>query len=187
MSEEELKEEERKELARKSAILTEQASNGKDIQTACAIAGISENEFHNSEELQRAFETGQTIRHASILEQLTSLGSVGMDVTKSCAIAEISEAEFYASEEMQKAYRIGQYKGEYLWRKSIFKGAKDGIPQMCKLFQKLIEDTVIIPNTEINLGDYYEVELHTDEPTEDKPEQNDDHGAGGLAPAGEID
>lgn len=113
-----------------------------------------------------------------ILEELSRLGAVGMGISESCTICEIEEADFYASPEMQKAYRTGQLKGEYIWRQSIFKGAKDGIPQMCKLFQSLIEKNVLLHNPELNLEDYYDCEIETE------PNTADADAAGGSIDAG---
>lgn len=90
------------------------------------------------------------------LEELMRCGAVGMSVKKSCAIVEISDADFYASPEAQKAYRTGQYKGEYMWRQTVFRGAKEGVPQMCKLFQTLIQDTVAQNNPDIDITEYYQ-------------------------------
>ncbi|MDO5113133.1 MAG: hypothetical protein Q4E67_02030 [Planctomycetia bacterium] len=102
-----------------------------------------------------------------VLEELMRCGAVRMNVEKSCAIVEITEAEFYASPEAQKAYRTGQYKGEYTWRQSVFKGAKDGIPQMCKLFQSLIQNVVVLNNPNINMEEYYDCNYET-------PDEHDD-------------
>lgn len=83
---------------------------------------------------------------SKILEELMRCDAGGMDVEKSCVIVEITEDEFYANPDASKAYRTGQYKGEYTWRQSVFKGVKDGIPQMCKLFQSLIQNVVVLNN-----------------------------------------
>lgn len=93
-----------------------------------------------------------------ILEELTRCGAVGMDIEKSCAIVDISEKEFYDSPEAQKAYQIGSYKGEYLWRQSIFKGTQEGNPQMCKIFQTFMQETVMANNPSIRIEDYYRQE-----------------------------
>ena len=106
------------------------------------------------------------------MEELIRCGAVGMSVKKSCAIVEISEADFYASPEAQKAYRTGQYKGEYMWRQTVFRGAKEGVPQMCKLFQTLIQDTVAQNNPDIDITEYYQ---------NDYPEITGENYTGGVA------
>ena len=115
-----------------------------------------------------------------VLEELSRLGAVGMGVTESCDICEITEEDFYSSAEMQKAYRTGQLKGEYIWRQSVFKGAKDGIPQMCKLFQSLIEKNVLLNNPGLNLEELYDCEIESGPEAADTPPA-----AGSAAEGGE--
>ena len=119
---------------------------------------------------------------AHILDELIRMGAVGMDVPKCCAILGITEEEFYDSPEMQKSYRIGQYKGEYTWRQSVFKGAKEGVPQMCKIYQALIEKTVILNNPDLDMEEFYDCTIEAEE----RPDAADAAGTGGAAAAGEV-
>jgi hypothetical protein len=152
----------------------------------CILTSLQRDPDGEEEERKRKEREAQqeAARIAGICEELSKLGAVGMDVEKSCAIAEITIEEFEASEEFQNAYKKGQYKGEYLWRSAIFKGAKDGIPQMCKLFQTIFTPAVIANNPEISMGDYYDTEWTI---PEEHTEQIDDSGAGSPAEEGEVD
>lgn len=105
------------------------------------------------------------------LKELEKYGEVGLEVQKALLILGISQEEFDASAEAQTAYRKGQYRGEYAWRVSIFRGVKKGVPQMCKLYQSLV-----LPEDELPGSDNLEYNYEFTEDDEERPD--------GSAPAG---
>lgn len=99
----------------------------------------------------------------SELRELERYGEVGLEVPKALLILGISQEEFDASNDAQTAYRKGQYRGEFAWRLSIYKGVKKGVPQMCKLYQALVLPEEALPGG-ANMMESYTYELEEDEP-----------------------
>jgi hypothetical protein len=74
------------------------------------------------------------------LQAIENCGAAEMPTAETCAIAEITEAEYWASPEAQKRYRIGQLRTKLEMRQAVIKMAKNGNPQMVKVYQDFIAE-----------------------------------------------
>ena len=74
------------------------------------------------------------------LQAIENCGAAEMPTAETCAIAEITEAQYWASPEAQKRYRIGQLRTKLEMRQAVIKMAKNGNPQMVKVYQDFIAE-----------------------------------------------
>lgn len=61
-------------------------------------------------------------------------GAAEMPIPETCMIAETTEDEFLENAEAVKRYRIGQLRTKLAIRQSVVKMAREGVPQMVKIY-----------------------------------------------------
>lgn len=77
---------------------------------------------------------------ADPLQVFEDCGAAEMPIAETCMIAETTEEEFLANAEAVKRYRIGQLRTKLAIRQSVVKMAREGVPQMVKIYQDFVAD-----------------------------------------------
>ena len=75
------------------------------------------------------------------LKAIEDCGAAEMPIDETCVIAEMSEENFAADEEAQARYRAGHLKTKLAVRQSVVKMAKEGVPQMVKIYLEFNAET----------------------------------------------
>lgn len=70
-----------------------------------------------------------------IFEDLKRCGAVEMDLDETCQICNISLEQFLSNPDYVKMYQAGQLESKFRIRQAIVKLAKEGVPQMVKIYQ----------------------------------------------------
>ena len=73
--------------------------------------------------------------NSDILEDLKRCGAVEMDLEETCQICNITMDQFLENPEFIKMYQAGQLESKFRIRQAIVKLAKEGVPQMVKIYQ----------------------------------------------------
>lgn len=81
--------------------------------------------------------------NAETLKTIQDCGEVEMPIHETCVIAEITESEFLQDSEARMAYTKGQLISKFKIRQSVVKMAKEGVPQMVKIYQEF--GNVVLP------------------------------------------
>lgn len=92
------------------------------------------------------------------LKAIEDCGAAEMPISETCIIAEMSEADFAADAEAQARYRRGQLQTKLAVRQSVVKMAKEGVPQMVKIYLDFNREGAATPIEIENLA----AELHAD-------------------------
>ena len=74
------------------------------------------------------------------LKAIEDCGAAEMPVAETCIIAEMSEDEYSADKEAQARYQMGHLKTKLAVRQSVVKMAKEGVPQMVKIYLEFNQD-----------------------------------------------
>jgi hypothetical protein len=77
---------------------------------------------------------------ADPLQVFEDCGAAEMPIPETCMIAETTEEEFLANAEAVKRYRIGQLRTKLTIRQSVVKMAREGVPQMVKIYLDFITE-----------------------------------------------
>ena len=74
------------------------------------------------------------------LQVFEDCGAAEMPIAETCMIAETTEDAFLENAEAVKRYRIGQLRTKLAIRQSVVKMAREGVPQMVKIYQDFVAD-----------------------------------------------
>ena len=80
---------------------------------------------------------------ADPLQVFEDCGAAEMPIAETCLIAETTEDEFLGNAEAVKRYRIGQLRTKLAIRQSVVKMAREGVPQMVKIYQDFVADNTV--------------------------------------------
>lgn len=110
-------------------------------------------------------------------QAIEDCGAAEMPVDETCEIVEITEAQFYADAEAVKRYRKGQLQTKLKIRQAVIRMAKDGVPQMAKIYKEFSKVALMeIPKRD-SLGDA--LDDLPDDSLEDLPEEKTEGGDNG--------
>lgn len=74
------------------------------------------------------------------LQVFEDCGAAEMPVAETCMIAETTVEDFYANAEALRRYRIGQLRTKLTIRQSVCKMAREGVPQMVKIYLDFVAE-----------------------------------------------
>ena len=74
------------------------------------------------------------------LQVFEDCGAAEMPISETCMIAETTEDAFLANAEAVRRYRIGQLRTKLTIRQSVVKMAREGVPQMVKIYQDFVAE-----------------------------------------------
>ena len=72
-------------------------------------------------------------------QTIEDCGAAEMPIDETCEIAEITEEDFFADENAVKRYRKGQLQTKLKVRQAIVRMAREGVPQMTKIYKELLK------------------------------------------------
>ena len=102
-------------------------------------------------------------------QAIEDCGAAEMPLDETCEIVEITEKEFYQDAQAVKRYRKGQLQTKLKIRQAVIRMAKDGVPQMAKIYKEFSKVALI----EIPKQDPFDDEFDDDIP--DLPDQPGDN------------
>ncbi|WP_277200656.1 hypothetical protein [Victivallis vadensis] len=79
-----------------------------------------------------------------VLQIIENCGMRQFSEEETCIIAEISEDEYETCPAARRRYRRGMLKAQFEVRETVRKMAKEGVPQMVKIFQSY-SDRIYVP------------------------------------------
>lgn len=74
------------------------------------------------------------------LQVFEDCGAAEMPISETCMIAETTEEDFLANAEAVRRYRVGQLRTKLTIRQSVVKMAREGVPQMVKIYMDFVAD-----------------------------------------------
>src|SRR5574344_807994 len=78
---------------------------------------------------------GEIMLNDEQLQAIEDCGGAEMPIDETCIIAECTESEFLASEEARARYHCGQLSSKLKIRQAVVRMAREGVPQMVKIYQ----------------------------------------------------
>lgn len=87
-----------------------------------------------------------------VLQTIEACGARQFSEEETCIIAEISEDEYETCPAARRRYRRGMLKAQFEVRETVRKMAKEGVPQMVKIFQSY-SDRIYLPDVPDEVGD----------------------------------
>lgn len=109
-------------------------------------------------------------------QAIEDCGAAEMPLDETCEIVEITEAQFYADKEAIKRYRKGQLQTKLKIRQAVIRMAKDGVPQMAKIYKEFSK-VALIGMQRDSLGDA--IDDLPDDSLDDLPEETTEAGTDG--------
>lgn len=92
-----------------------------------------------------------------VLQAIEDCGAAEMAIDETCLICQIEEDNFLADAEMRESYKRGQLKTKMQIRQAVVKMAREGVPQMVKIYQDFSK--IELPEFEPALEDEFLDEL----------------------------
>ena len=80
-----------------------------------------------------------------VIKTVARCGGAELAIEETCEIAGISVADFNASEELRAVYRREQLRTKLAIRQAVIKLAKEGVPQMVKIYLDVYADQTKLP------------------------------------------
>lgn len=77
------------------------------------------------------------------IQTIRDCGAAEMPVPESCVLAGVTIDQFVRSTELIDAYRTGQLESKFLIHQAVVRMAKEGQPQMVKLYEELIAQPIL--------------------------------------------
>lgn len=86
-------------------------------------------------------------------QAIEDCGAAEMPVDETCEIVEITEKEFYEDAQAVKRYRKGQLQTKLKIRQAVIRMAKDGVPQMAKIYKEFSKVALVEMPKQDSFGD----------------------------------
>lgn len=77
---------------------------------------------------------------ADPLQVFEDCGAAEMPISETCMIAQVTEDEFMGNAEAVNRYRVGQLRTKLQIRQAVVKMAREGVPQMVKIYQDFVNE-----------------------------------------------
>ena len=110
-------------------------------------------------------------------QSIEDCGAAEMLISETCEIVEITEADFYGDPEAVRRFHKGQLLSKLKIRQAVVRMAREGVPQMVKLYQDFTKETGLAfakEETQDELAQGVELDMSAfgDVPLEDQEDDN---------------